>query len=108
MPAVILHLRWPDGDETTTYSPSTTIHQHLQSGTRYALDEFLSRAEAGLNAASERVKEVKGFYCSSAMDSLSGLRMKARTYNGNNLRVEVLTVRQQGTASSNYTAFGDL
>ncbi|MNP70954.1 hypothetical protein D3C76_1672610 [compost metagenome] len=108
MPAVTIRLRWPDGDETTTYSPSTTIHQHLQAGTRYALDEFLSRAEAGLNAASERVKEVKGFYCSSAMDSLSGLRIKARTYSGDNLQVEVLQVQQQGTAPSNYAAFGDL
>ena len=108
MPAVLIHLRWPDGDETTTYSPSTTIHQHLLAGSSYGMAEFLQRAEAGLNAASARVREVKGFYCSSAMDSLGGLHMKARTYTGDNLRVEVLSVQQQGSAPINYAAFGDL
>ncbi|KGK25471.1 MULTISPECIES: MSMEG_0570 family nitrogen starvation response protein [Pseudomonas] len=108
MPAVIIHLRWPDGDETTTYSPSTSIYQHLHAGSSYAMAEFLQRAETGLNAASERVKAVKGFYCSSAMDSLSGLRMKARTYAGDSLLVEVLDICQQGAAPINYATFGDL
>ncbi|RII77402.1 MSMEG_0570 family nitrogen starvation response protein [Pseudomonas monteilii] len=108
MPAVMIHLRWPDGEETSTYSPSTSIHQHLQAGSSYTMAEFLQHAEAGLNAASERVKAVKGFYCSSAMDSLSGLRMKAKTYNGDSLRVEVLDIRLQGTAPINYATFGDI
>ncbi|MBF8668236.1 MSMEG_0570 family nitrogen starvation response protein [Pseudomonas putida] len=108
MPAVIIHLRWPDGRETTTYSPSTTIHQHLQAGIRYPLAEFLERAESGLTAASERVKEVKGFYCSSAMDSLGGLRLQARAYTGDDPQVEVLEVRQQDAAPSHHAAYGDL
>jgi len=109
MPAVIIRLRWPDGQESTAYSPSTSIGQHLESGRRYPLSEFLQRAESGLHAASERVKEVKGFYCSSAMDSLSELRRRARAYaDGDDLQVEVLELQQQGRTTGNPTAFGDI
>jgi uncharacterized repeat protein (TIGR04042 family) len=107
MPAVIIHLRWPDGQESTAYSPSTSIGRHLESGRRYPLTEFLQRAESGLYAASERVREVKGFYCSSAMDSLSELRRQARAYDGD-LQVEVLEFRQQGRATGNPATFGEI
>ncbi|WP_295460544.1 MSMEG_0570 family nitrogen starvation response protein [uncultured Pseudomonas sp.] len=109
MPAVIIRLRWPDGQESTAYSPSTSIGRHLESGRRYPLSEFLQRAESGLHAASERVKEVKGFYCSSAMDSLSELRRQARAYaDGDDLQVEVLELQQQGRTTGNPAACGDI
>ena len=53
MPAVNIRLRWPDGQESNVYSPSTVIHQHLTQGDSYPLPELLLRADAGLNAASE-------------------------------------------------------
>jgi len=108
MPAVNIRLRWPDGQETNAYSPSTSIYLHLESGKSYLLTDFLRRAEEGLNAASERVKQVKGFYCSSAMDSLGGLRMQARQFTGDDLRVQVLDIRTHGAGHVNYAAFGDL
>jgi uncharacterized repeat protein (TIGR04042 family) len=82
MPAVNFRVRWPDGQETPGYSPSTVIHEYLHSGVPYALDDFMQRLETALNAASERVKVVKGFYCSSAMDTLSSLKYHASRYEG--------------------------
>ncbi|MFF7708513.1 MSMEG_0570 family nitrogen starvation response protein [Pseudomonas sp. NPDC007930] len=108
MPAVNIRLRWPDGQESTSYSPSTSIYEYLEAGHSYPLDEFLSRAEQGLNAASERVKQVKGFYCSSAMDSLAGLRLHARRFQGQAAQVQVLALQQQGAGQVNYRQFGDL
>lgn len=108
MPAVNIRLRWPDGQESNVYSPSTVIQQHLIQGDSYPLPELLERANAGLNAASERVKEVKGFYCSSAMDSLSGIRMMARKFPDSQAEVEVLEVKEHGSGKVHYSGFGDI
>lgn len=80
MPAVNFRVRWPDGQETPGYSPSTVIHQHLKNDAHYSLEEFMQRVETALDAASERVRELKGFYCSSAMDTLASLKHHARRY----------------------------
>lgn len=108
MPAVNIRLRWPDGQESTAYSPSTSIQEYFEAGHSYALDDFLDRAERGLNAASERVKQVKGFYCSSAMDTLGGLRMQARAFAHRDARVVVMEMTTQGSGHVNYARFGDL
>ena len=108
MPAVTIRLRWPNGQETHTYSPSTTLYEHLEAGKSYPMAEFLRRAETGLNAASERVKQVKGFYCSSAMDSLGNLQRMAQGFSGTEARVEVLDIKNQGTGHVSYASFGDL
>ncbi len=108
MPAVNIRVRWPDGQESNVYSPSTSIFKHLEAGQSYALSDFLRRAESGLNAASERVTEVKGFYCSSAMDSLSGIRMTARKFPDLQVQVEVLDIQEHGTGKVHYTGFGEI
>jgi uncharacterized repeat protein (TIGR04042 family) len=108
MPAVNIRLRWPDGQESNAYSPSTTIFQHLAEGESYPLPELLRRAEEGLNAASERVKQVKGFYYSSAMDSLSGIRLIARKFPDPQARVEVLEIKEHGTGQVHYSGFGEI
>lgn len=108
MPAVNIRLRWPNGQETNTYSPSTTIYQYLEAGKAYPITEFMRLAEDGLNAASERVKEVKGFYCSSAMDSLSGLKLLAKGFAGLGSAVEVLEIKNQAAGQVSYASFGDL
>ncbi|MBL4835677.1 MAG: MSMEG_0570 family nitrogen starvation response protein [Pseudomonas sp.] len=87
MPAVNFTVRWPDGQQFIAYSPSTVIHQHLQHDTSYPVDDFMQRAETALDAASERVREVKGFYCSSAMDTLSQLRHTARSFSQGEVHV---------------------
>ncbi|MGH1449205.1 MAG: MSMEG_0570 family nitrogen starvation response protein [Pseudomonadaceae bacterium] len=87
MPAVTFTVRWPDGHETAAYSPSTVIHQHLKHNVSYPVEEFLQRAETALDAASERVREVKGFYCSAAMDTLSQLRQTSRLFSRGDVHV---------------------
>ncbi|MEH6564795.1 MAG: MSMEG_0570 family nitrogen starvation response protein [Halopseudomonas sp.] len=87
MPAVTFRVRWPDGNETPGYSPSTIIYKHLEHNASYAIDDFLQRAEAALNAASERVREVKGFYCSAAMDTLTQLRQTSQSFSQGEVRV---------------------
>ena len=95
MPAVTFTLRWPDGREGRFYSPSTLIYQHLDNGARYRLDDFLARAEAALNAASERVYQLKGFYCSAAMDTLGALRSEGGLYAGE-AEVQVIAMHTGG------------
>jgi uncharacterized repeat protein (TIGR04042 family) len=80
-------VRWPDGQETSGYSPSTIIYDHLDNDGEYALSDFLQRVERALGAASERVKEVKGFYCSSAMDTLASLQYHGGRYPGGGVKV---------------------
>ena len=46
----------------------------FEPGCAYPLAEFLVRSEEGLNRASERVRQVHGFACSSAHDQLLSLR----------------------------------
>jgi uncharacterized repeat protein (TIGR04042 family) len=77
MPEVRFTIRWPDGTEETCYSPSTAIHQHLSAGASYPLLEFLDRARAGLQAASDRVEAEFGYRCSSALDQLAQIEMQA-------------------------------
>jgi uncharacterized repeat protein (TIGR04042 family) len=97
MPAVNFKIRWPNGKEALGYSPSTVIYEHLKEGVSYPLPEFLERIESALNNASERVKQVKGFYCSSAMDTLSSLKGQASYFEAlENGPVEVLSMRTEG------------
>ncbi|TJZ90910.1 MSMEG_0570 family nitrogen starvation response protein [Paracoccus gahaiensis] len=79
MPEVHFTLRWPDGTEENCYSPSTAIHQHLSAGTAYPMPDFLTRARAGLNAASDRVAAKYGYACSSALDQLARIEARAAT-----------------------------
>lgn len=80
MPEVIFHIRWPDGVEERCYSPSTIIHQHLNAGQSYPLDDFVARARAGLMEASDRVAARYGFACSNAMDQLARIEATARRH----------------------------
>jgi uncharacterized repeat protein (TIGR04042 family) len=96
MPAVNFRIRWPNGREATGYSPSTVIFQYLEEGASYPLADFLQRIELALNNASERVKEVKGFYCSSAMDTLSSLKGQASYLAQAEGQVDVLSMRTEG------------
>ena len=80
MPEVRFTVRWPDDSVTDCYSPSTVIHDYLQAGERYPLDDFMQRSRTALNLASERVRVKYGYACSSAMDQLERLEARALTY----------------------------
>lgn len=105
MPAVNFKVRWPDGQESIAYSPSTVIYEHLKSGGRYPLADFMTRVETALNAASERVKEVKGFYCSSAMDTLAALRWQSRSFkDGGEVQILDMQTTHAGKVSGGWSS----
>jgi len=105
MPAVNFKVRWPDGQETSGYSPSTIIYDHLDNDGEYALSDFLQRAERALDAASERVKEVKGFYCSSAMDTLASLKYQGERYPDGWVKVLDMQIAGTGRVTGGWSSF---
>ena len=77
MPAVDFTLSWPDGSSQRCYSPSTVIEQVLVQGGVYPLDELLRRCRAGLERASERVREQRGMACTAAAQQLAEIEQRA-------------------------------
>lgn len=67
MPETYVRIAWPNGQEDTIYSPSSTITDFLQPGTELSLSEFEARFSQGLDLASQRVAAIYGFACTSAM-----------------------------------------
>jgi len=64
------------------------------------LNEFVSIAEQALNEASERVRMKFGYSCSSALDQLGRIKLKASSYDANgsiesteSLQVSVTAIR---------------
>ena len=80
MPEVRFRVRWPDDHVEVCYSPSTVIKEVFTPGEAYSLADFLARSEDGLNRASERVRQVYGFACSSANDQLLRIRESAASF----------------------------
>lgn len=80
MPEMSFAVRWPDGAETSHYSPSLVMHDYLDTGARYPLAEFVSRASEALDVASDRVRQKYGFACTSAMASQEGIVAHAASY----------------------------
>lgn len=76
MPAVNFTVNWPDGEIINYYSPSTVIHDYLSKDTEYDLNQFKKNVDLALDAASERVKSIHGFYCSAASDEKSKIQHK--------------------------------
>jgi uncharacterized repeat protein (TIGR04042 family) len=77
MPEMHFRIEWPNGQQEDCYSPSWVIEEHLEVGAEYPVAEFLNRAEAALQIASERVRARYGFACSAALDQLGKLREAA-------------------------------
>jgi len=73
MPEMHFTIEWPNGKRERCYSPSYIIEDYFVAGQAYAVPEFLARAGAALEGASERVRQRYGFACSSALDQLREL-----------------------------------
>ena len=73
MPEMHFTIEWPNGKRQRCYSPSYIIEDFLDAGGAYPVVDFLARAGAALEGASERVRERYGFACSSALDQLREL-----------------------------------
>lgn len=66
MPETYVRIAWPDGQEDTVYSPSSTIVEYLKPGAELSLSEFEAQALRGLDFASRRVTAIYGFACTAA------------------------------------------
>ena len=77
MPEMLFKVRWPDGSDSTCYSPSLVVQDYLTPGGEYPLDDFLSRTREALEIASERVRAKYGFACSRAMDQWAEIDQRA-------------------------------
>ncbi|MDY6810937.1 MAG: MSMEG_0570 family nitrogen starvation response protein [Actinomycetota bacterium] len=80
MPEMTFTVRWPDGQVQECYSPSLVMHDHLDVGGRYTVDEFTTRATAALGEAAERVRAKFGFACTSAAASADDITRTAQRY----------------------------
>lgn len=77
MPEMQFVVRWPDGTEASYYSPSLVMHDFLDAGSVYPVDEFVRRATEALDIASERVRAKYGFACTSAMHTQESIALAA-------------------------------
>ena len=82
MPEMRFVVQWPDGWVERCYSPSLVIHDYLEEGRSYRLDEFVERGRAALQIASERVRAKHGFACSRALDQLRRIEERAEALRG--------------------------
>ena len=80
MPEMLFKVRWPDGSDSTCYSPSLVVQDYLVPGTDYPLTDFLARTREALEIASERVRAKYGFACSRAMDQWDEIHTTATAY----------------------------
>jgi uncharacterized repeat protein (TIGR04042 family) len=80
MPEVHFEVQWPDANTVEYYSPSTAVHAHFKTGDCLAVSEFLERSRKAMRQAAERVRMKYGYYCSSAMDTLSQIESTAQRF----------------------------
>jgi len=80
MPEMRFHIRWPDGEDETCYSPSLVIKEHFSVGETYPLPDFVARSRAALMIASERVREKYGMPCSRALGQLARIETAAQRF----------------------------
>jgi len=80
MPSVNFTVKWPNGQGSNFYSPSTIVYEYFQKGQQWAGQEFLNQADQALHAAAERVRARYVFACSSAMDTLNRIQQQAQSY----------------------------
>lgn len=92
MPEMSVTVRWPDGRVADCYSPSLVMHDHLEPGITYRVDEFTRRSATALAEASERVRAKYGFTCSASAASLDRIRATASRFDAADL-VEVLDMQ---------------
>jgi len=92
MPEMSVTVRWPDGRVADCYSPSLVMHDHLEPGATYRVDEFTRRSATALAEASERVRARYGFTCSASAASLDRIRATASRFDAADL-VEVLDMQ---------------
>jgi uncharacterized repeat protein (TIGR04042 family) len=92
MPEMTVTVRWPDGRVDDCYSPSLVMHDHLQPGSTYRVDDFTRRSGTALREASERVRAKYGFACTASAASFERIRATASAFSADEL-VEVVDMQ---------------
>jgi uncharacterized repeat protein (TIGR04042 family) len=80
MPELHFTVRWPDGSLQRCYSPSRSVKDYFEAGRSYPLGDFLQRSAAALELASERVRRLRGFACTSAAEQLAEIERSALAF----------------------------
>lgn len=80
MPEVFLELRWPDGEASRFYSPSTVVYAFFKPGDRLTVAELEQKGLAALREASERVRARYGFACTRTDEEASRLQQRLALY----------------------------
>ncbi len=80
MPEMLFDIVWPDGTPARCYSPSLVVREHLQPETHYRLEDFVVRAGAALDIASERVRAKFGMPCTRALAQKAAIERRAASF----------------------------
>ena len=80
MPEVHFRIKWPDGEVTRCYSPSTIVREYFRSGLTLTIEELVETSTRALDAASERVRAKYGFACTSASHELRDIQLRAGNF----------------------------
>jgi uncharacterized repeat protein (TIGR04042 family) len=99
MPEMTFAVRWPDGRESTHYSPSLVMHDYLRVGERYPVSDFVGRASEALAIASDRVRAKFGFACTSAMHSEETIATAAAAYPAGEVEIVAMQPPLDGSPS---------
>jgi uncharacterized repeat protein (TIGR04042 family) len=81
------HVRWPDGVEDRCYSPSLVMHDFLEVGATYPVEEFVGRTTRALDIASDRVAARYGMRCTSAAEQQEEIARAAARFGGGDVLV---------------------
>lgn len=87
MPEMRFDIRWPDGREQSCYSPSLVMHDYLEPGADYSVDEFVKLTSEALTVASDRVLAKFGMRCTSAAQQMEEIRDVSATFETGAVRV---------------------
>jgi len=92
MPERYLKVKWPDEEIQNIYSPSSIIDQYFDPGDHMTVANFLKKSTEALNHASDRVQQVYGYACTSAMASIDSVAKKGTTIKDHTQEIEVLDI----------------
>lgn len=87
MPEMRFLVRWPDGREQSCYSPSLVMHDYLDIGTEYTVEQFVKLTSQALTVASDRVLEKFGMRCTSAAQQMEEIHDVGAGYTSGPVRV---------------------
>ena len=80
-------VRWPNQAETSHYSPSLVIEDHLSPGRSYDVADFLARSTTALGIASDRVKARYGMPCGRAIAQCRNIERLAAVFDSGHVTV---------------------